>query len=256
MRRSRRRAARIALFRERHRRRCAVAQRLRCVVPRGGSIRLCEPAESRLADLLHLDWTMSSPVTIQHILVAHDFSPNADEALQHALNIGAVYGACVTVVHAYDVSALGYPDTYFPSFSDFAAEIERASKEEMEKVASRFCDSSIKIDTAVIPGAPAQELVAFASQVNVDLIVMGTHGRKGLSHLLLGSVAETISLMRKHADEVRTGLEVVEVARSLRRIAEHAIDVAEEVIFIVSGNDVRHERRQARLERTVNATSP
>jgi nucleotide-binding universal stress UspA family protein len=135
---------------------------------------------------------MDPKFKIEHILVPHDFSENADEALQRALSIASVYGAHVTIMHAYDVSSVGYPDAYFPNFNQFASQIERAAKEEMAKIAARVRDSSVKVETAVVSGAPAQAIVGFATEPKVDLIVMGTHGRRGISHVLLGSIAEKV----------------------------------------------------------------
>ena len=129
---------------------------------------------------------------VDHILVPHDFSSFADEALQCALSLATVYKARVTILHAYDVSWAAYPDAYLPSLDEFASQVELAAKGEMAKIASNLRDSSVKVDTTVVSGGPAHEIVAFVAKSKVDLIVMGTHGRKGLSHVLLGSVAERV----------------------------------------------------------------
>jgi nucleotide-binding universal stress UspA family protein len=135
---------------------------------------------------------MNPTFKIEQILVPHDFSENADRALEHALRIAAAYGARMTVLHAYDISSVGYPNAYFSSFNDFASQVERAANDEMKKIAARLRDSRVEVDTIVVAGHPASEIIAAAERIHANLIVMGTHGRRGIAHALLGSVAEKV----------------------------------------------------------------
>jgi nucleotide-binding universal stress UspA family protein len=134
---------------------------------------------------------MSSPPNIEHIVVAHDFSETTDAALAYATTIAAKFAARITLMHAYQRPADGYPEGLVDDF-DFSSRIESAAAKALEGVAARARSNAIPIAVVLRKGTPWIEIVTVAEQTKADLIVMGTHGRRGVSRALLGSVAEKV----------------------------------------------------------------
>lgn len=128
---------------------------------------------------------------IRHILVPHDFSETAERALGFALDLGQRLGARLSLLHAYEIVAYGFAEA--PSMSEELAEqIESAARSALEAVQARARRSGLDVTAVLRRGSPWREIVAFAKESKADLVVMGTHGRRGLSRLLLGSVAERV----------------------------------------------------------------
>jgi nucleotide-binding universal stress UspA family protein len=129
---------------------------------------------------------------IRKILVATDFSGGAAAATEQALQLASAFGASLTMFHVYSVPAYVFPDG-----STFVAGPEVAARIEAEVVdalasAARAAEqkSGVPVLTRSAVGAPHEEIVRAAN--DYDLVVMGTHGRTGLRHLFLGSVAEKV----------------------------------------------------------------
>jgi nucleotide-binding universal stress UspA family protein len=129
--------------------------------------------------------------TIQHILVAHDFSDCAEAALDTALALAGALQARVTLLHAYEVPTYVFPESVVAT-SDLVGQVRGAAEEGLANVAERARKSGVKIDTILRQGVAWSEIDAAALALKCDLVVMGTHGRRGLSRVLLGSVAEKV----------------------------------------------------------------
>jgi nucleotide-binding universal stress UspA family protein len=128
---------------------------------------------------------------IKHIVVPHDFSDMSDHALGYALDLAETLGARVTIVHAYEVPMYGYPEG--PALTvEMAAQIERAALNGLENVAKRSQRPGVEMRTALRHGPAWSEIDAVAKEALADLIVIGTHGRRGIARALLGSVAEKV----------------------------------------------------------------
>jgi nucleotide-binding universal stress UspA family protein len=126
----------------------------------------------------------------QILLVPHDFSADSDAALDLAIELGRVLGAAVNLVHAYHTPVemfspygVALPTSVVPEIRQGA---ERRLAKEMEKVRR----AGLSGEALVREGLPAAAIVEAADSLGADLIVMGTRGRTGLAHALLGSVAE------------------------------------------------------------------
>jgi len=131
---------------------------------------------------------------ITRILVATDFSETSDAALTYARTLADSLGASLHLVHVFDDP---YGNALVAEVSVSVYESMRAT--EMTQARRRLLRRLPPADrkqfqgsTAIVTGAPAEAIVDYAADRGMDLIVMGTHGRSGFAHLLLGSVAEHV----------------------------------------------------------------
>ena len=129
---------------------------------------------------------------IQRIVVATDFSEIADQALDHAIDLAEQLGASVTLVHAYELPMYGFPDGALITSADMAGRIMAIAQEGLTASVERFRARGVPLRPVLRTGVPWEEINAVAADESADLIVVGTHGRRGLSRALLGSVAERL----------------------------------------------------------------
>ena len=121
------------------------------------------------------------------ILFPTDFSHTGDAALALATSLARDTGAALLIVHVEEPPvAYGGGELYYG--------IPNPATEDLRKMLDevRPKDPNVPCDHYLITGDPAAAIVRFAEEENADLIVMGTHGRTGLSRLLMGSVAESV----------------------------------------------------------------
>ncbi len=128
----------------------------------------------------------------KQIVVASDLTETSDSALDYAIDLAKVLGAKVTLVHAYEVPMYGFPDGVMVAPTDFATRTKDAARESAHAMCSSHQKEGVELTSVVREGAPWEQVNKVADEMAADLIVVGTHGRKGLSHALLGSVAEKI----------------------------------------------------------------
>jgi nucleotide-binding universal stress UspA family protein len=134
---------------------------------------------------------MTNAARIQRIVVPHDFSETAQCALDYALDLAEKFGACITVVHTYEVPIVNYPEG--PAITtDLVHQVRAAANAALDGLVSRIHRPGVAVDGALREGPAWSEIIAAAADGNADLIVIGTHGRRGLSRALLGSVAEKV----------------------------------------------------------------
>ena len=132
----------------------------------------------------------------RHVLVPVDGSKASWAALDHALS--EYGGERITLLHVVDPLEGAYPDedgnVYTPEAQDRAAEHGEELCEEGRSRAEEYgVLETTEVDSAVEVGKPAQTIVAYADEHDVDHVVMGSHGRSGIERLLLGSVAEDVA---------------------------------------------------------------
>lgn len=128
---------------------------------------------------------------IRHILVAHDFERDSDVALDYAIALARPIGARITILHAYDVAPVGAPEVMVMA-ADWVAQIGAAAQAALAKVVDRVGAVGVPVTSELRQGAVWREVVAVAKERHVDLVVVGSHGRRGLPRALLGSVAEKV----------------------------------------------------------------
>jgi nucleotide-binding universal stress UspA family protein len=126
-------------------------------------------------------------MNVQHILVPMDFSSDAETALDCAVEFAQQFQARLTLLHVIYI-----PVTTEVNLSSYFAEIESGAQHGMETYQKRAEGKGLTVDTVIVQGTPFREIVEIAKTKQVDLIIMGTHGRTGMTHLLMGSVAERV----------------------------------------------------------------
>ncbi len=138
---------------------------------------------------------------LNSIMFPTDFSESSDAALGYASVLAAETGATLHIVHVADDSAAymaGYGGlAYVP---EFPAELEKEMRGRLDEV--KPSKPGVDVKRHYVTGNEVNEIVAFADREQVELIVMGTHGRTGVSRVLLGSVAEGV--LRRAACPVLT----------------------------------------------------
>jgi len=126
-------------------------------------------------------------MNIDRILFPTDFSHTGDAALIMATALARDAGATLVIVHVEEPPvAYGGGEMYYGMPEPALEEIERMLKE------VRPPDPEVKFEHRLISGDPPTAICRLAEEIDADLIVMGTHGRTGLSRLLMGSVAEAV----------------------------------------------------------------
>jgi nucleotide-binding universal stress UspA family protein len=132
----------------------------------------------------------------RQIVVPTDFSADAEQAIRVASDLSRIYSAPLTLIHIYDPVAYPLPDGYMlytpgqlsRMWEEFERRLARAK-------ADALAAGAIQVETRLLQGLTAPEIVRFAKDGGYDLIVMGTHGRKGVARVLLGSVAARVVQM-------------------------------------------------------------
>jgi universal stress protein A len=127
---------------------------------------------------------------IKRIVVPTDFSEPADAALTYAIGLASKLGAEVSLVHVFDDPAGIHSGEYVPLPAELRGEILAGVRRRLADVVAKHGD--VHLTSQVLIGPTARSIVDGARDSRADLIVMGTHGRHGMAHLLLGSVAERV----------------------------------------------------------------
>lgn len=126
-----------------------------------------------------------------NILVPTDGSDNAERALEHATLFAQAYDATVHGLYVLNVTYAADYEGGVDSESVITA-LEREGEEALETVERRCESAGVSVTTTLLEGRPAHRITTYADENDVDLVIMGTHGRAGVSRLLLGSVTESV----------------------------------------------------------------
>lgn len=130
------------------------------------------------------------------ILFCTDFSENSRPAFQYAVDFTQAFGAELTILHVINSSRLGYPafEVGVPfDLQGVLNSINESVEKSFQGLAAE-CEGCVGADTKTASrmGVPANEIVRFAEEESMELIIMGTHGWTGFRHLILGSTAENV----------------------------------------------------------------
>ena len=134
-------------------------------------------------------------IRIARIVVPTDFSPTSDAALDYARGIASEFKASIDLVHVFDdpfTSGAFVGDGTVMMPLDLRESLENWAREQLAQRHASHTNTLPGSSTVMLTGAPAKRIVEHARETHADLIVMATHGRTGLGHLLLGSIAERV----------------------------------------------------------------
>lgn len=134
---------------------------------------------------------------IKRILVATDFSDCSREAVDYALSFSDRLGAELTVVHVFERPVyfevgVAHSLQLQHNVDQWIRELKQEISQQMDALVKQLQGRAPAVRAVMNDGAPVEEILKAARETSADLIVIGTHGRTGLPHVLLGSVAERV----------------------------------------------------------------
>jgi nucleotide-binding universal stress UspA family protein/predicted phosphoribosyltransferase len=121
---------------------------------------------------------------LRHVLVATDFNPASGRALERAVDLASAFGSRLTVMHV--MSSVFLPDI------PVVPELPREERDMLDRAMVAVKARCPLAQAVVREGEPAEEIARAAEELGADLIVLGSHARRGLAHAVLGSVAERV----------------------------------------------------------------
>jgi nucleotide-binding universal stress UspA family protein len=128
----------------------------------------------------------------KNILVPTDLSAGAEEALDYACELASTFGATVHLLNVISIPALGVPELGVAMAGSVIDSIVKDNEEAIAALRDKKCVKATIGQTLLRTGDARDVIIATAKELGVDMIVMGTHGRRGVSRALLGSVTETV----------------------------------------------------------------
>jgi nucleotide-binding universal stress UspA family protein len=131
----------------------------------------------------------------ERILVPVDDSRTSNRGLQEAVRIAKACGSCLRLVHVIDEFLAVQDSAYAFGTDDFIETLRVGGKKALERAAALVAKAGVPAETRLVESMRArvaEVIVKDAGKWRADLIVMGTHGRRGVSHLILGSDAELV----------------------------------------------------------------
>ena len=149
---------------------------------------------------------------VQHVLVPMDFSATADRALEYAIALAQQLHARLTLLHVLDMTPVTMDEMTAGVAATYLDDLETGAQHLLQASLERVQRAGLQGESLLVQGTPTQTIVDTAGEQGVDLILMGTHGRTGLAHVFLGSVAEhvvrqapcPVLVMRKTMDGLDT----------------------------------------------------
>ncbi len=130
---------------------------------------------------------------IRTILFPTDFSQGARAAMDHAISLAQDYRAKLVLL--YVIQDISIAEWYIPSSlsaADLVADMQKSAEQEIEKWAAEARAKVADVEPQVTRGVPFVEIIRTAKAKQADLLVIGTHGRTGIDHMLFGSTAEKV----------------------------------------------------------------
>ena len=132
------------------------------------------------------------PLSIKRIVVGTDFSDGADAAMSQAFALAAAFHATVDLVHVLEPGVLVAPASLGSmALADGTVLLEQIDRA-LAARAQQGAAEGLVCQSESLEGFPPRELVRHAKKTGADLIVVGTHGRTGIEHAIMGSVAERV----------------------------------------------------------------
>lgn len=132
---------------------------------------------------------MSLPKTI---LVPTDFGEASEAAVEYALELAKALGSEIVLMHAFEIPAVGFPDGALVATADMTNRVLEGAQVGLDRQVSQYEGRGVEMRTVIKQGDAWRSVIAAGEELGADLIIMGTHGRRGLPRALLGSVAEKV----------------------------------------------------------------
>lgn len=144
------------------------------------------------------------------ILVPTDFGEASHAALAYAVELAKALGAEVVVLHTYEIPMMGFPDGTLVATAELTTRVLNGAQQGLDQAVKSYAAAGVPLRSLVKQGETWRTIVETIDEVSADLIVMATHGRRGLPRALLGSVAEkvvrtaTCPVLTVHAGDVKS----------------------------------------------------
>ncbi len=132
---------------------------------------------------------------LRNVLVPVDFSPSCERALEYGCTLAEQFSATLHLLYVKEELSFVFPEAGMPAYEtgEFLAHRKKVAKARLEVLPAEPWHTHLEIVRTVRDGTAYSRICQYAADKSIDLIVMGTHGRSGISHLLLGSVAEHVT---------------------------------------------------------------
>ncbi len=132
-------------------------------------------------------------IKLKKVLVPTDFSDSARQALKYGMSFAKEYGAELVLLHVVENLTVGYASDLFPvPMAEVFQEISGYAKTELAKLGTEARARGLTVQEQVVQGKPSAEIIRFASEHEIDVIVLGTHGKGMLDQALFGSTTERV----------------------------------------------------------------
>jgi nucleotide-binding universal stress UspA family protein len=132
-------------------------------------------------------------IQLKKILLPTDFSNYSAVATKYACEMAMKFDAELHLLHTLETHLVSTPNFGFGlDLPKYVSESKAAAEKSLASVVDPNWSAGRVVVTAIVEGSPKTEIINYARKNNVDLIVLATHGRSGLAHVLMGSVAESI----------------------------------------------------------------
>src|ERR1017187_4087159 len=132
-------------------------------------------------------------ILIRKILLPTDFSKYSAAATKYACELATKFDAELHLLHTLETHLASTPEFGFGlDLPKYISESKAAAEKSLAGVLDPKWAAGRTVVKAIVEGSPKAEIIAYARKHNIDLIVIATHGRTGLAHVLMGSVAESV----------------------------------------------------------------
>ena len=132
-------------------------------------------------------------IKITNVLVATDFSETSASALNYGREFARTFGATLHVLHVVENALMwAGPEAAGIDFVQLQADLAAEARKTVDRIVTPEDRAQLKAVSVVRTGSPALEIAAYAKAEGVDIILVGTHGRGMIGHLLMGNVAEKL----------------------------------------------------------------
>jgi nucleotide-binding universal stress UspA family protein len=132
-------------------------------------------------------------VEIKKILFPIDLTENSSKILPYVLSASEKYDSMICLLHVvHDLHRWGHLHVPHPSLDKLQKEALEGAEKALDRVCQEQLQSCPNFQRRIVSGDPAAEILKTIDSEGIDLVIMGTHGRKGLEHAIFGSVAENV----------------------------------------------------------------